>query len=196
MDQKYLYKKYKLKIKKNIFNLKKLDKKIFDKIYKISRIIIYNSKNNIPTLICGNGGSASDSLHFSGELVCTFFKKKRKPLNVISLVGNPSVITAWGNDFSFDDIFARQVLAYGQKNGLIIGLTTSGDSKNIINAFKVAKKLKMQTTCFTGSKGGAINKLCDILVNAPGNITAEIQELHIILYHMICEIIDRELDEK
>lgn len=196
MDQKYLHKKFKKKIKQNILNLKKFDEKIFNKIYKISDIIIYNSKKKIPTLICGNGGSASDSLHFSGELVCTFAKKKRKALNVIPLVSNQSIITAWGNDFSFDDIFARQVLAHGNNGALVVGFTTSGNSKNILNAFKVAKKLKMKTACFTGFKGGKVNKLSDILVNAPGKKTAEIQELHIILYHMICEIIDHRLDAK
>jgi D-sedoheptulose 7-phosphate isomerase len=196
MDQKYLYKKFSQKIKKNILNLKKFDEIIFNKIYKISDIIINNSKKKIPTLICGNGGSASDSLHLSGELVCTFMKKKRKALNVIPLVSNQSVITAWGNDFSFDDIFSRQVLAHGTNDALIIGLTTSGNSKNIVNAFKVAKKLKMKTACLTGFKGGKVNKFSDILVNVPGEETAEIQELHIILYHMICEIIDNKLDEK
>ena len=142
-----------------------------------------------PLLVCGNGGSASDAMHITGELVGRFLKE-RKALNCICLSSNPSVLTAWSNDYAFDTVFSRQVEAYGRAGAVILGLSTSGNSKNIIEAFRTARGLGMTTIGLTGEGGGAMAQDCDILIDVPTRSTPMIQQIHICLYHYICEKVE------
>lgn len=147
---------------------------------------------NRPMLVCGNGGSASDAMHIAGELVGRFLKE-RKALNCICLSSNPSVLTAWSNDYSFDTVFSRQTEAYGAAGGVILGISTSGNSRNVIEAFRVAKEIGMTTIGLTGEGGGKMAELTDILVDVPSRSTPMIQQVHICLYHHICEQVEARL---
>lgn len=143
-----------------------------------------------PVLIMGNGGSASDAAHIAGELVGKFLMM-RPALNVICLNSNTSVLTAWANDFEYETIFSRQVEAHGAIGGICWGLSTSGNSKNIINAFDQAHKMQMTTIGMTGLGGGALAKSSDLLLEVPSRDTPRIQELHILIYHHICEQVEK-----
>jgi len=145
-----------------------------------------------PMLVCGNGGSASDAMHIAGELVGRFLKE-RKALNCTCLSSNPSVLTAWSNDYSYDTVFSRQVEAYGAPGGLILGISTSGNSRNVVEAFRVAKDMGMITVGLTGEGGGKMAELSDILVDVPSHSTPMIQQVHICLYHYMCEQVEARL---
>lgn len=145
-----------------------------------------------PLLVCGNGGSASDAMHITGELVGRFLRERRA-LNCICLSSNPSVLTAWSNDYAYDTVFSRQVEAYGAAGGVILGLSTSGNSKNVINAFNMARCLDMKTIALTGAGGGALAAVSDVLIDVPSRSTPLIQQVHICLYHYICEHVERHL---
>ena len=145
-----------------------------------------------PMLVCGNGGSASDAMHITGELVGRFLKERRA-LNCVCLSSNPSVLTAWSNDYSYDTVFSRQTEAYGAPGGVIMGISTSGNSRNVIEAFRVAKDMGMTTIALTGEGGGKVAGLTDILVDAPSRSTPMIQQVHICLYHHICEQVEARL---
>lgn len=145
-----------------------------------------------PMLVCGNGGSASDAMHIAGELVGRFLKE-RKALNCVCLSSNPAVLTAWSNDYAFETVFSRQVEAYGAAGGVILGISTSGNSRNVIEAFRVAKDMGMTTIGLTGEGGGKMAELTDILVDAPSRSTPLIQQVHICLYHYICEQVEARL---
>ena len=146
--------------------------------------------NNHALLTCGNGGSASDAMHITGELVGRFLMERRA-LKVICLSSNPAVLTAWSNDYSFDTVFSRQVEAYGEPGGVLVGLSTSGNSQNVITAFEVARKKGMKTIGFTGESGGRMRSLCDVLLEVPSLVTPMIQQAHICLYHYYCEAIEK-----
>lgn len=143
-------------------------------------------------LVCGNGGSAADAMHISGELVGRFLKERRA-LNCICLSSNPAILTAWANDYSFDTIFARQVEAYGKPGGVLLGISTSGNSINVVNAFATARGLGMKTIAMTGREGGQLAPLSDILIDVPSSSTPLIQQVHVCLYHYICERIEAAL---
>ena len=144
---------------------------------------------NKPVLVCGNGGSAADSQHIAGELVGKFLKERRA-LNVRSLSTDTSVITAWANDVSYDTVFARQVEAYAQTGGVLWAISTSGNSKNVLFAAKKAKELGMSVVGLTGEGGGSLSQVVDILLNVPSKITPRIQEMHMMIYHYICEAVE------
>lgn len=154
--------------------------------------IVSTLADDKPLLTCGNGGSASDAMHITGELVGRFLKERRA-LNCVCLASNPAVLTAWSNDYSFDTVFSRQVEAYGKKGGAILGLSTSGNSKNIIEAFKVAREMGMTTIGLTGLGGGKMAEWSDILIDVPSNSTPIIQQIQICLYHYICEKVEARL---
>ena len=136
---------------------------------------------------CGNGGSAADAEHFIGELLCRY-KEARKPLPAISLVSPISTLTAIANDYSYDDVFARQIEALGEEGDVLVALSTSGTSKNILSALRAAKKAHLQTILLTGEKG-AMTK-ADVTIAIPSNETARIQEMHELIYHAWCEFLD------
>ncbi|MBU6186253.1 MAG: SIS domain-containing protein [Synechococcales bacterium] len=164
----------------------------FNQVEAAVKCITISLRHNYPLLICGNGGSASDALHISGELVCQFLKK-RQALNVICLNSNVAVLTAWSNDNEYDSVFARQVEAHGQPSGVLWGISTSGNSKNIIQAIHTAKQLSMTTITLTGKDGGQLADLSDILIRVPSTSTPRIQELHLPIYHYICEQIEAQI---
>jgi D-sedoheptulose 7-phosphate isomerase len=165
------------------------DKELLDKVDSVIRVVSSALIDKLPVLVFGNGGSASDAMHICGELVGKF-KKNRRPLNVICLNSNVSVITAWSNDFNFDTIYSRQVEAHSVENGICWGISTSGNSTSVVNALKRAKELKMVTISLTGQNGGKSRIYSDYLINVPGNETPRIQELHLPVYHYICEKIE------
>jgi D-sedoheptulose 7-phosphate isomerase len=140
-------------------------------------------------LICGNGGSASDAMHITGELVGRFLKERRA-FKAICLSSNPAVVTAWSNDYSYETVFARQVEAYAEPDGVLIGLSTSGSSPNVIDAFLAARKLGLTTIALTGEGGGKLSPLSDILLDVPSRSTPLIQQAHVCLYHFICEKVE------
>jgi len=141
-------------------------------------------------MFCGNGGSASDSNHLAAEFISRF-KKERKSLPAISLSANNSIITAIANDYSFDDIFKRQVEGLSKAGDVLIGISTSGNSKNVLKAFEEANKKGVKTIFLTGKERKNIN--VDLQINAPSEITAEIQEMHIAIGHIIAEIVEKNL---
>lgn len=152
-------------------------------------------KNNGKILICGNGGSAADAQHFAAELTGRY-KTERIALGAIALTTDTSALTAIANDYGYDVVFQRQVEALGNKNDLLIGISTSGNSKNVINAFEEAKKIGMQTIGFSGRNGGLMSEKCDLNLLVKVDDTARIQEMHIIIIHIICQIIDNNFSNK
>lgn len=155
-------------------------------------LLIDALKAEKPILVCGNGGSASDAMHITGELVGRFLKERRA-INCVCLSSNPAILTAWSNDYSFETVFARQVEAYGAKGGAIIGLSTSGNSTNVIKAFEVAREAGMATIGLTGEGGGRLGTLSNVLLAAPSTSTPMIQQVHICAYHYICAEIEARL---
>ena len=142
-----------------------------------------------PILVCGNGGSASDAAHITGELVGRFLKERRA-INAISLSANTSVLTAWANDYDFETVYSRQVEAHGRENGVLIALSTSGTSKNIVHAAKTAKTMGMKVIALTGEGGGALAADADALLAVPSTKTPLIQQVHLCLYHYLCAEIE------
>lgn len=142
-----------------------------------------------PLLICGNGGSAADAMHITAELVGRFLKERRA-LNCICLSSNPAVLTAWSNDYSYDTVFARQVEAYGVAGGVLLGISTSGNSTNVLRAFQTAHRMGLATIALTGEGGGKLAEASDILIDVPCRSTALIQQVHICVYHYICEKVE------
>tara|TARA_B100001057_G_C22712527_1_gene896387 strand:- start:330 stop:884 length:555 start_codon:yes stop_codon:yes gene_type:complete len=165
----------------------------FTEISLCIEIITGNIKktlNNKKTIFfAGNGGSAADCEHLAGELVGRY-KKNRKPYNAISLTTDTSVITCIANDFGYDKIFERQLQGLGKKGDLLIVFSTSGASKNIINVLKMAKKLGIKSICLLGKKGGLCKKISDYNYIVPSNSTANIQEVHHLIGHIFCSLVD------
>jgi D-sedoheptulose 7-phosphate isomerase len=147
---------------------------------------------NRPLLICGNGGSAADAMHITGELVGRFLKERRA-LRAVCLADNPAVLTAWSNDYSFEQVFARQVEAYGEAGGVLLAISTSGNSPNVLAALAVARRMELVTVGLTGEGGGKMSALCDHLLDVPSRSTPLIQQVHICLYHHICAVVEARL---
>lgn len=145
--------------------------------------------NEKKIIICGNGGSAADAQHIAAEFTGRFVKE-RKPLPAIALTTDTSAITAIGNDYGFDNIFDRQVQALALPGDVLIGISTSGNSKNVINALKKANMIGCLTIGLTGNDGGLISDYCNTNIIIPTSITARIQEMHILICHIFCEHID------
>lgn len=138
-----------------------------------------------PLLVCGNGGSAADAQHIVAELVGRFLADRR-PFKAICLAADPAVLTAWSNDYEFETVFSRQVGAYGEPGGVLLALSTSGNSPNIVRALEAARKIGMITVGLTGAGGGAMGPLCDHLLAVPSSFTPAIQQVHLCLYHYFC----------
>lgn len=185
----------KQKIKENIKHSISVKEGLFKQLYLIENIIkeiISAFKKNKKVLICGNGGSAADSQHFAAELVGRF-KKERKALPAISLTTNTSIITAIGNDYGFENIFSRQIEALGDEGDILIGISTSGNSKNVVKAVKEARKKNIKAIGLLGSGGGLLKDLCDISLVVGSDDTPRVQESHILVIHLICDIIEQRL---
>ena len=171
------------------------DEDIIKTISEISEKIIETYKNSGKVLFCGNGGSAADAQHLAAELSGRFYYD-RPPLFAEAMHVNASYLTAVANDYSYDEVYKRLVNALGKKGDILIGLSTSGNSKNVIIALEQAKMLNMVTIGFTGSNGGEMKNYCDIIIDVPSNDTPRIQECHMIIGHTICELVEQELFPK
>ncbi len=146
-------------------------------------------------LSCGNGGSAGDAQHFSAEML-NRFERERPPLPAISLATDNSTLTAIGNDYSYDEVFSKQVLALGQPGDVLLAISTSGNSKNVIKAMEAALKRDMIIVALTGKNGGEMAPLLgpnDVEVRVPSDSTARIQEVHLLVIHCLCDLIDQTL---
>jgi len=161
-------------------------------IVEIAELLIGALKKDGKVILFGNGGSASDSQHIAAELVGRF-KKDRAALSAIALTTNTSVLTSLANDYGYEVIFARQIEALGQKNDVAIGISTSGKAKNVACAIRQAKKMGLKTVALTGGDGGELAKLADISLLVPSTVTARIQEAHITIGHIICELVEQAL---
>jgi len=140
-------------------------------------------------LVFGNGGSSADAQHFTAEFVGRFVAERRA-LPAIALTTNQAILTAWSNDYSFDDIFARQIEALGAPGDVAFGISTSGKSPNVVNALARARDRSLKTIGLTGAGGGAVAPLCDVLLAVPLKETARIQEVHLVTYHAICAAVE------
>ncbi|MGH1397903.1 MAG: D-sedoheptulose 7-phosphate isomerase [Alphaproteobacteria bacterium] len=143
-------------------------------------------------LFFGNGGSAADAQHLATELTIRYISD-RKPIPAIALTTDTSALTAAGNDYGFDHIFSRQLEALGNAGDIAIGISTSGNSQNVLNALKSATNKNMTTIGLTGNNGGKMNDLCDITLTAPSTTTARIQEIHILIGHLLCGALEQKL---
>jgi D-sedoheptulose 7-phosphate isomerase len=176
-----------IKIKLQILKKKKIILKIINEIYDT-----LNNKGKIFT--CGNGGSAADAQHLAAEFIVRLRPNlNRKPLPVISLAMDTSTLTACGNDFGFKKIFSRSLQGLGSQNDLLLSMSTSGNSKNIIEVLKMCKKMKIKSICLLGSGGGLAKKYCDISLIIPSKNVARIQEAHIFLGHYIFEQVENKI---
>jgi D-sedoheptulose 7-phosphate isomerase len=169
--------------------------KLLSTISQVAQEIINAFKNDKKVLLCGNGGSAADAQHIAAELSGRFYFD-REPLFAEALHVNTSYLTAVANDYSYDEVFSRLVKAKGRAGDILIGISTSGNSKNVIKAIEVANEIGMITIGMTGETGGRMKDICKYLINVPSKDTPRIQEAHIMIGHIICEIVEKELFRK
>ena len=163
-----------------------------DAIAKAAEMLVDCFRSGGKVMLCGNGGSAADCQHIAAEFVNKFYVQ-RPALASISLTTDTSTLTSIGNDMSFDDIFSRQVEALGKKGDVLIGITTSGRSPNILKAFEASRKLGVKTIALLGRDGGPAATACDHAIIIPHNTTARIQEMHITIGHILCGCVDAEM---
>jgi len=190
--------KYEVKIKETLSQSAALKLKMIDERAEIINVIGMKLADVMRVggkiLLCGNGGSAADSQHLAAELVVRLRSKiNRRALPAIALTVDPSIITAGGNDIGFENIFARGVEAYGNEGDALIGISTSGKSENVVRAVEQAKKQGVYTIGLLGAGGGKLAEMCDASLVVPSDITARIQEAHITVGHIWCEMIEEEL---
>ena len=191
-DKVKQYIKDTLKTSINIFNIIESDKIIHNEISDIVNACVKSLKLGGKILFAGNGGSAADAQHMAGEYVSRF-AFDRPGMAAVSLATDTSILTAIGNDYGYDKVFARQVQAIGNAGDILMGYTTSGKSSNILNAFDVAKKNGIKSIAFTGGHGGSIVDKTDFIIQVPSTDTPRIQEAHAIIGHVICGLIEIEI---
>jgi len=160
-----------------------------ESIAQIAEEIVSRLRRGGTVMFCGNGGSAADSEHLAAELQGRFMKE-RAPLAAVALTANSSALTALGNDYGFEEIFERQIRGLGKPVDVLIAISTSGNSKNVIRALEAAKSIGMYAVGLTGRSGGAMSNCCDAVVRVPSDDTPRIQEMHIGVGHAICQIIE------
>ncbi|MEJ2744748.1 MAG: D-sedoheptulose 7-phosphate isomerase [bacterium] len=161
-------------------------------IHKMAEIVIESLRNGGALLVCGNGGSAADAQHIAGELVGRFLKE-REALRCIALSTDTSVLTAIGNDYGYDEVFARQVAAHGKEGDVLLAISTSGNSPNVLKAVERAKQLKMKMIALSGKGGGGLADAADICVTVPSGISPRIQEVHGTIGHILCGLVEKAL---
>ncbi len=176
--------KIKTNILKNGGTLKLID--------QVAEEIIRAFKNDKKVLLCGNGGSAADAQHIAAEFSGKFYFD-REPLFAEALHTNTSFLTSVANDFSYNEVFARAVKAMGRKGDILIGISTSGNSINVTKAIEMANKMKMVSIGLSGKTGGKMRNICKYLIKVPSTDTPRIQESHILIGHIICEIVEKEI---
>ena len=168
------------------------DQAFLGRIEAAAEIITESLRNGGKIHFCGNGGSAADAQHLAAELSGRFYFD-RPPLNAEALHCNTSYLTAVGNDYGYDLIFSRLLRGTAKAGDVIVGISTSGNSKNILKAFEVAKELGVKIIAMTGATGGAMKDFADILLNVPSTDTPRIQESHIMIGHIVCELVETEM---
>lgn len=179
-----------ISLKQLVLQNENLKKEVLD----IADAFVEAYKSNCKARFCGNGGSASDAQHIAAELSGRFYFD-RPPLDSEALHVNASYVTAVANDYSYDVIYERMVQAQGKKGDILVGISTSGNSSNVLLAMKKAKELGMKTVALTGDGGGEMADYADYLIAVPSNDTPRIQEVHILVGHIICQIVEHELFE-
>lgn len=168
------------------------DENLITLIKNASLEVIKAYRNCNKTLLAGNGGSAADAQHIAGEFVSRFYFD-RPGIASIALTTDTSILTAIGNDYGYENLFARQVQAQGVKGDVFIGISTSGNSKNILKALDLCRQKGITSIGLSGASGGAMNELCDYCIKVPSTCTPRIQEAHILIGHIICAIVEEEL---
>ena len=164
-------------------------------IQRAASAMVNSLLNEGKILCCGNGGSAGDSQHFTAELL-NRFERERPPLPAIALSTNTSTLTAIANDYSFEEVFSKQLKALGRAGDVLLAISTSGNSANVLDAIKVAQEREMVVVALTGNEGGAMRPLLrkeDVEVCIPSSVTARIQEVHLLVIHCFCDLIDTQL---
>ena len=161
-----------------------------ESIEKAAQLLIESIKDGGKILWCGNGGSAADAQHLATELMGGMSDHDRMPIPSIALTTDSSFITAWSNDTDFDSIFSRQVQGLGEEGDVLVGISTSGNSENIINALKQAKFKKLKTIAFSGKTGGNLDGIADVTIKVPSDNTQRIQESHIMIGQILCSLIE------
>jgi D-sedoheptulose 7-phosphate isomerase len=162
------------------------------KLLDVIKLISHTFEGGNKLFFFGNGGSAADAQHMAAEFVNRYIMN-RPPLPAIALTTDTSILTSVSNDFAFSEVFAKQLRALGKERDVAIGITTTGNSPNIIKAFEVAKEMGMKTVAFTGNDGGAIGKMVDFPLVVPSTSTPRIQEAHILIGHILCEMVEHSL---
>jgi D-sedoheptulose 7-phosphate isomerase len=190
MIQKYINDQVKksIKVKQQLLE----NRKLIDLIKEVSLKCVEVYKNGNKTLIAGNGGSAADAQHIAGEFVSRFYFD-RPGLASLALTTDTSIMTAIGNDYGYEKLFSRQVQANGVKGDMFIGISTSGNSANVIEALKECKEKGIITVGLTGEKGGKMAEMCDYCIKVPSNETPRIQEAHILIGHIICAVVEEAI---
>lgn len=171
------------------------DATMIARIEEVTQALVNAFKNGNKVLFCGNGGSAADAQHLAAEFSGRFYFD-RDPLPSEALHCNTSYMTAVANDYGYDVVYSRIIKGMGRKGDVLVGLSTSGNSVNIMKAMDEARKLGMINVGFTGESGGKLKAMCDYLINVPSNDTPRIQESHIMIGHIICELVESELFKK
>ena len=161
-------------------------------VNEASKVIAKSFSSGNKLMLCGNGGSAADSQHIAAEMTGRFIKDRR-PLPAIALTTDTSALTCIANDYSFEDVFARQVGALGRSGDVLIAISTSGNSGNVIKAMHVANELGVKVIALTGRDGGKMKSLADLSIIVPSQTTARVQEAHIFIGHIICGLVEKEL---
>jgi D-sedoheptulose 7-phosphate isomerase len=179
-------------LEESISTKKEVLKTLVPKIEEAAKILISALKAGNKVMFFGNGGSAADAQHLAGELIGRFLKERRA-LPAIALTTDSSILTCLANDYSFDIVFARQIEGLAQKGDIVVGLSTSGNSRNVLAGCKKAKELGCKTIGLLGGDGGEIGKQVDLAVTVPGKATPRIQESHITIGHILCRLIEQEL---
>jgi len=164
-----------------------------EQIQKAAEIFIKCTKNGGKILWCGNGGSAGDAQHLATELMGGMTDHDRKPIPSIALTTDSSFLTAWSNDTDFESIFSRQIQGLGEEGDVLVGISTSGNSKNVINALKQAKFKNLNTISLTGKTGGDLDGIADVTIKVPSNNTQRIQESHIMIGQILCSLLELNL---
>lgn len=167
------------------------NEEILNKILQAAEILTKCYRNGGIVAICGNGGSASDAEHMAGELVGRFLIERRA-FPAIALTSNMAIVTAIGNDYSFSDIYTRQIEAFADPKNVLFGISTSGNSENIVRALEKAKERGMKTIALLGRNGGKAGLIADIPIVIPSEMAARIQESHILIIHILCDLLERE----
>lgn len=184
------------RIKKGLLESAEVKKKVAEtlsgEIYQAAQMIKDSLANGGKLILMGNGGSAGDAQHIAAELVGRF-KKERKALPAIALTTNTSTLTALGNDYEYAIVFARQIEAFAHNGDVVVGITTSGNSENVVRALKLANEIGAKTIGLVGNQGGKVKDVANLSIIVPSNDTARIQESHITIGHIICEIIEQDL---